>query len=76
MNDVTFLSTALWMVEAGLGAAVMPSAYVRRDEHPALAVRKLHAPVVSRDISVITKRGRSMSAAAQAFLEVLDAEPG
>ncbi|HEY8357725.1 MAG TPA: LysR family transcriptional regulator, partial [Ramlibacter sp.] len=63
VNDVTFLSTALWMVEAGLGAAVMPSAYVRRDQHPTLVVRKLYAPVVSRDISVITKRGRSMSAA-------------
>ncbi|MGV3573473.1 MAG: LysR family transcriptional regulator [Ramlibacter sp.] len=76
VNDVTFLSTALWMVEAGLGAAVMPSAYVRGDQHPTLVVRKLHAPVVSRDISVITKRGRPRSAAAEAFLQVLDAEPG
>ncbi|RYY96461.1 MAG: LysR family transcriptional regulator [Comamonadaceae bacterium] len=74
VNDVTFLSTALWMVESGLGAAVMPSAYVRPGAHPTLVVRKLHAPVVSRDISVITKRGRSMSAAATAFLDVLEAD--
>jgi DNA-binding transcriptional LysR family regulator len=36
----------------------------------------LHAPVVTRDISVVTKRGRSMSPAAQAFLEVIQAELG
>ena len=76
VNDVTFLSTALWMAECGLGAAVMPSAYARRAGHPALVVRKLHAPVVSRDISIVTKRGRSLSTAAQALLEVLQAELG
>jgi DNA-binding transcriptional LysR family regulator len=76
VNDVTFLSTALWMVEAGLGSAVMPSAYARRARSPALVVRKLLAPVVSRDIFVVTKRGRSMSPAAQALLDVMEVELG
>jgi DNA-binding transcriptional LysR family regulator len=74
VNEVSFLSTALWMVECGLGAAVMPSAYARRSGHAALVVRKLHAPVVSRDISLVTKRGRSLSPAAQALVAVLRAE--
>lgn len=73
-NEVSFLSTALWMVECGLGAAVMPTAYARRSGHGGLVVRKLHQPVVSRDISLVTKRGRSLSPAAQAFVAALRAE--
>jgi DNA-binding transcriptional LysR family regulator len=76
VNDVTFLSTALWMVEAGLGAAVMPSAYATRRGHGKLIVRQLAAPVVSRDISIVTKRGRSMSPAAAALLAVIESEWG
>ena len=76
VNEVTFLSTALWMVACGLGAAVMPSAYARGSGHGGLVVRKLHQPVVSRDISLVTKRGRSLSPAAQAFVEVLRRELG
>jgi DNA-binding transcriptional LysR family regulator len=74
VNEVSFLSTALWMTDAGLGASIMPSAYVRGSRHAALQVRKLHGPVVSRDISLVTKRGRSLSPAAQAFVETLRAE--
>lgn len=76
VNDVAFLSTALWMVECGLGGAVMPSAYARRPGLTGLVVRKLHAPVVSRDISLVTKRGRSMAPAAQALVDVIAAEWG
>jgi DNA-binding transcriptional LysR family regulator len=76
VNDVTFLSTALWMVESGLGAAVMPSAYARLRGRKALVVRKLHAPVVSRDIALVTKRGSSLSPAAEALVGVIEAELG
>lgn len=75
VNDVTFLSTALWMVESGLGLAVMPSAYARAGR-ARLAVRPLRAPVVSRDISLVTKRGRSLSPAAQALAAVIREELG
>lgn len=73
-NEVTFLSTAVWMAQSGLGAAIMPSAYAREPEHKGLVVRKLAQPVVSRDISIVTKRGRSLSPAAQALVEALRAE--
>ncbi|MBC5784609.1 LysR family transcriptional regulator [Ramlibacter sp. USB13] len=76
VNDVTFLSTALWMVECGLGGAVMPSAYALGSGRTGLAVRKLHAPVVSRDIYLVTKRGRSLSPAAQALAVVIEGELG
>lgn len=73
-NEVTFLSTALWMVQCGLGAAVMPSAYARTPAGESLVVRKLHQPVVSRDIAVVTKRGRSLPPAAAAFVAALRQE--
>jgi DNA-binding transcriptional LysR family regulator len=74
VNEVTFLSTALWMVQCGLGAAVMPSAYARPSARESLVVRKLNKPVVSRDIAVVTKRGRSLSPAAAALVAALSAE--
>lgn len=74
VNEVSFLSTALWMAHSGLGAAIMPSGYVRQPAQRDMVVRKLLAPVVSRDISIVTKRGRSLSPAAQALVEALRAE--
>ena len=75
-NEVTFLSTALWMAQSGLGAAIMPSAYARDPGRSGLVVRKLMQPVVSREISVVTKRGRSLSPAAEAFVATLRASIG
>lgn len=74
VNEVSFLSTALWLADGGAGGAIMPSAYARRPGGPARVVRKLHGPVVSRDISLVTQRGRSMSPAATAFVAALEAE--
>lgn len=70
-NEVAFLSTALWMAAAGMGAAIMPSAYAREPQRHGVVVRKLNGPVVSREISVVSKRGRSLSPAAGAFVAAL-----
>ncbi|MDP1656369.1 MAG: LysR family transcriptional regulator [Hylemonella sp.] len=74
INEVAFLSTALWMTGCGLGVAVMPAAYVTYSRDPGLMAKTLTAPKVSRDISVVTKRGRSLSPAAQCFIDVLRTE--
>lgn len=74
INEVAFLSTALWMTGCGVGVAVMPAAYVTYSRDPGLVAKTLTAPKVSRDISVVTKRGRSLSPAAQCFIDVLRAE--
>ncbi|MBI3532549.1 MAG: LysR family transcriptional regulator [Burkholderiales bacterium] len=74
INEVAFLSTALWMTGCGLGVAVMPAAYVTYSRDPGLVAKTLTAPKVSRDISVVTKRGRSLSPAAQCFINVLRTE--
>jgi DNA-binding transcriptional LysR family regulator len=75
VNEVTFLSTALWMTASGVGVALMPSAYARARPGQ-LAVRKLVSPAVARDISLVTRRGRSLSPAAEAFVAVLRRELG
>ncbi len=71
VNEVTFLSTALWMTASGMGLSVMPSFYAREPAARGLVVLKLQEPVVSRDISIVTKRGHSLSPAGQAFVSCL-----
>jgi DNA-binding transcriptional LysR family regulator len=71
LNEVAFLSTALWMTQSGLGCSIMPSAYARSGAYPDLVVQRLQQPTVSRDISLVTKRGRLMSPAATALAQVM-----
>lgn len=68
VHEVTFLSTAMWMVRAGMAVAIMPAAYARTAPDGALAVLPLTAPRVSRDICVVTKRGRALPPSAQALV--------
>ncbi len=70
-HEVAFLSTALWMADCGLGAAIMPSAYAVRASLVERVVLPLVAPKVFRDITLVTKRGRSLSSAAQRLADVL-----
>lgn len=71
VHEVAFLATALWMADCGLGAAIMPSAYAARGAHAERVVLPLVAPKVSRDVALVTKQGRSLSAAAQSLADVL-----
>ncbi len=65
--EVSFVSTAVGLVEAGLGIAVLPSYVLLSTRHSAIHTRRLKEPSVSREVSMITKRGRSLSPAAEAF---------
>lgn len=69
INEVTFLSTALWMTESGMGISIMPSAYARHSPLQGLVARPLSHPRVSRDIVVVCKRGHTLSLAAKAFIK-------
>lgn len=69
VNEVTFLSTALWMTECGLGVSIMPSAYALHAPIEGLVLRPLSHPRVSRDIVVVSKRGHTLSLAARAFVK-------
>ena len=75
-NEVSFLSTALWMTHSGLGPSIMPSAFATCSRHTDLVVRSLTAPRVSRDVFVVTKRGRSLSPACASFIALMRSEFG
>jgi DNA-binding transcriptional LysR family regulator len=72
-NEVAFLSTALWMASCNMGVAVMPAAYIKFARDPELVALPLNSPKVTRDISIVTPAGRSLSHAARMFIEVLKA---
>lgn len=70
-NEVAFMSTALSMVNAGLGVtACIPYAasLVRLYQ---LQMRPLREPVVNRRFFVFTRNGRSLSPAAESFRQFL-----
>ncbi len=73
VNEVSFLSTGLWMAASGMAPCIMPSAYASYSHYRELVVQPLHAPKVSRDLYVVTKKGRSLPAACQVFLDTLRA---
>ena len=70
-NEVTFMTTALAMVSAGLGITVClpyaePLAQLYR-----LRMRTLEEPVLTRRFFVYTRAGRSLSPAAESFIDFL-----
>lgn len=68
--EVSYMSTALSMASAGLGVAVLPAALLDSFAYQNLVARKLERPVVARDIHFISRAKRSLSPAAESFLEL------
>ena len=70
-HEVTFMTTALAMVSAGLGVTVcLPYAAPLVAQY-GLALRPLTEPVLTRRFLVYTRPGRSPSPAAEAFIDFL-----
>ena len=73
-TQVTFMTTALALVRAGLGVTLcMPYARTLVEQY-GLVMRPIGDPVVERAFWIFTRRGRSLSPAAQEFLEHLRQE--
>lgn len=73
VNEVSFATTVLSLVSAGLGVSVLPM-----NNHPSLPAFNLHAcrlvdPIITRKISIFTPSHRSLSPGAAAFAEFLHA---
>ena len=69
--EVTQITTALALVEAGLGVAVLP-AYARAAVRgPGIRALPLEEPVITREIMLLKSRDRMPTPAAQAFIEHL-----
>jgi DNA-binding transcriptional LysR family regulator len=70
-DEVAFAATALGLVAANLGVAVLPSQVRRIAAGLPVAIRALTSPRVARELSMITPPGRKLGPAAASFREVL-----
>lgn len=73
--EVTYMSTAVGLVRAGLGIALLPSTAIELSLAPALMVRPVGAPGLRRSIRLLLKAGRSLTPAAQTFRDLLVSGP-
>lgn len=70
-TEVAYMTTALSMVKAGLGVALCIPYAASLIEVYGLRMRPLASPEVCRSFEVFTRRGRTLSPAAQSFLEFI-----
>lgn len=71
--EVEHPSTAIALVAAGVGAAILPASTLLAGTHPDVVRIPIADPVIRRDIGVIRRRGATLSPAAQAFHDLLAA---
>ena len=70
--EVSFLNTALAMVQQGLGVAILPGYLIRANPNAdSLVALKLHDPIAERSLLVHTRQGHALSPAAERFLDML-----
>lgn len=65
--EAAYISTALGMVRAGLGVTILPASVMHMEQSRTLGQRPIRRPRLDRDVGFISQRGRSLSAAAEAF---------
>ncbi|WP_202684762.1 LysR substrate-binding domain-containing protein [Skermanella mucosa] len=73
--EVTYMSTALGLVRAGLGIAILPSTAIELRLDPAIPSLRIAEPRLRRSITLVLKTGRSLPPAAEAFRELLAVTP-
>ncbi len=71
LYEVQHLTTALGMVEAGLGVAALPQMTIPRGKHHVVVGRPLIEPVVTRTMGIIRRHGARLSPAASSFYHLL-----
>ncbi len=63
------------MVTAGLGISVVPSLSAGQMEEMGAVIRPIGAPVITREVGVLTRRRATLSVASQAMFSVLTETP-
>lgn len=69
--EVRHHATALNLVAAGVGSAILPSSTFRDGDRPGVLKIPLVAPVVKRKVVLLRSARRSLSPAAQAFVALM-----
>lgn len=70
-HEVVNVTTLIGLVEAGLGVGAVPSLAMPAYDHPTLCSVDLIEPVVKRHLGLITRKGRSLSPAADQMFKLL-----
>ena len=73
--EVQHHATAINLVAAGVGSAILPSSTFREGDRPGLRKIALTDPVVRRKVVLLRLKRSSLSPAAQAFHDLLRATP-
>lgn len=69
--EVQHLSTAIGLVAAGVGTAILPSSTLEDGARPGLCRIPLIGPVIKRKITLLRRRNATLSPAASAFHALL-----
>jgi DNA-binding transcriptional LysR family regulator len=69
--EVEHLSTAIGLVAAGVGSAILPYSTIQEGSYPRVRRIPLLAPVISRTIVLIRRKGATLSPASQVFYDML-----
>jgi DNA-binding transcriptional LysR family regulator len=69
--EAKYISTAIGIIANGLGLGTLPSSVVAMVQQAGLAHAEIHGPLIKRRIGIITRRGRSLSPAAEALVAAL-----
>jgi DNA-binding transcriptional LysR family regulator len=71
--EVQRVATALGLVAEGMGAAVLPWLSIPREAYPRIRVIHLTHPLISRTLTLVTRKPSALSPAARALYEMLHA---
>jgi LysR family carnitine catabolism transcriptional activator len=74
--EVTYMSTAVGFVQAGLGIAILPATALELGLAKGIVTRPIRGTAVRRPIVIARKAGRSLAPAARVFIEELRAVAG
>jgi DNA-binding transcriptional LysR family regulator len=69
LYEADHVTTLLGLVEAGLGVAAVPALAMPGRDHPVLVSIALEEPVVTRQVGLIRRQGRTLSPAAQPLFD-------
>jgi hypothetical protein len=69
--EVTYMSTALALVRAGLGVTILPGLVLAMDGGRQLQAQPIRVPGLERQIGIIQATGRSLSPAAEVLFQAV-----
>jgi LysR family carnitine catabolism transcriptional activator len=69
--ETNYMSTAVGLVKAGLGIAILPEALAELDTSGEISCIAIHRPVLSRKIEIIQRKDRSLAPPALRMVEFL-----